>query len=84
LLPTIPLGDPRVLALAKARQQLAHDGTHYLPTWEELTDEEREGPPSALPAETRIRSMWRASTRCYQAAAATPPILRPTPGGSHE
>ncbi len=25
-LPQIPLDDPRVLALAKARQQLAHEG----------------------------------------------------------
>ena len=40
MLPQIPLDDPRVLILAKARQQLAHDCTH-LPTWEELTDEER-------------------------------------------
>ena len=38
--PQIPLDDPRVLALAKARQQVAHDCT-FLPTWEELTDEER-------------------------------------------
>lgn len=29
-LPQIPLDDPRVLALAKARQQLAHDGTGYV------------------------------------------------------
>jgi hypothetical protein len=40
-LPQIPLDDPRVLALAKARQQLAHEGTLW-PTWEELTDTERE------------------------------------------
>ncbi|MFE3608344.1 hypothetical protein [Streptomyces goshikiensis] len=40
VLPQIPVNDPRVLALAKARQQLAHDCTH-LPTWEELTDEDR-------------------------------------------
>ncbi|MFD8385211.1 hypothetical protein ACFV2X_42965 [Streptomyces sp. NPDC059679] len=40
MLPQIPLDDPRVLALAKARQQFAHDCTH-LPTWEELTDEEQ-------------------------------------------
>ncbi|MFI1225989.1 MULTISPECIES: hypothetical protein [unclassified Streptomyces] len=40
MLPQIPLDDPRVLALAKARQQFAHDCTH-LPTWEELTDEDR-------------------------------------------
>lgn len=45
MLPQIPLDDPRVLALAKARQQLAHDCTH-LPTWEELTDEDR---AAALP-----------------------------------
>ncbi|WP_155354958.1 hypothetical protein [Acrocarpospora macrocephala] len=38
----IPLDDLRVLALAKARQQLAHDGTGYVPAWEELTDTERE------------------------------------------
>ncbi|GIH69463.1 hypothetical protein [Sphaerimonospora thailandensis] len=42
MLPQIPLDDPRVLALAKARQQLAHDCA-YCPSWEELTDEEREG-----------------------------------------
>ncbi|MER5624284.1 hypothetical protein ABT061_24940 [Streptosporangium sp. NPDC002544] len=35
-LPQIPLDDPRVLALAKARQQLAHEGA-LCPTWEELT-----------------------------------------------
>ncbi|EFL19907.1 hypothetical protein [Streptomyces sp. C] len=40
MLPQIPLTDPRVLALARARQQLAHDAGH-LPTWEELTDQER-------------------------------------------
>ncbi|MFD9950327.1 hypothetical protein ACFWYW_56620 [Nonomuraea sp. NPDC059023] len=39
-LPKIPLDDPRVLALAKARQQFGHDCAS-LPTWEELTDEER-------------------------------------------
>jgi hypothetical protein len=36
----IPLDHPTVLALARARQQLAHDYTH-LPTWDELTDEEQ-------------------------------------------
>jgi hypothetical protein len=47
VLPQIPLDDPRVPALAKARQQFAHDCTH-LPTWEELTDEDREaGLPDA-------------------------------------
>jgi hypothetical protein len=40
-LPQIPLDDPRVLALAKARQQLAHEGA-LCPTWEELTDKKRE------------------------------------------
>lgn len=44
-LPKIPLDDPRVLALARARRQLAHEYT-YLQTWEELTDDER---ASALP-----------------------------------
>jgi hypothetical protein len=38
-LPQTPLDDPRVLALAKARQQLAHDGA-LAPAWEELTDKE--------------------------------------------
>lgn len=32
--------DPRVLALARARQQLAHQGMLH-PTWDELTDAER-------------------------------------------
>jgi len=41
-LPKIPLDDPRVMALAKARQQLAHDGAGYIPVWDELTDKERE------------------------------------------
>jgi hypothetical protein len=72
-LPQIPLDDPRVLALAKARQQLAHDCT-FLPTWEELTDEDREaGLPYArnyleaainaglIPAVELIDSGWRAS-----------------------
>lgn len=72
-LPQIPLDDPRVLALAKARQQMAHDST-YLPTWEELTDKEREGSlPDArnylesainaglVPAVELIDSGWRAS-----------------------
>jgi hypothetical protein len=40
-LPQIPLDDPRVLALAKARQQLAHEGA-LCPTWEKLTDKKRE------------------------------------------
>ncbi|WP_199819144.1 hypothetical protein [Streptomyces sp. FxanaA7] len=44
-LPHIEMNDPRVLALAKWRQQISHEGV-YNPTWEELTDEEREG---ALP-----------------------------------
>lgn len=44
-LPKIPLDDPRVLVLARARQQLAHEYT-YLQTWEELTDDEH---ASALP-----------------------------------
>lgn len=39
-LPQIRLDDP--LALAKARQQLAHEGA-LCPIWEELTDKEREG-----------------------------------------
>ncbi|GAA1584606.1 hypothetical protein GCM10009678_79020 [Actinomadura kijaniata] len=72
-LPKIPLDDPRVLALAKARQQFAHDCFH-LPTWEELTDEDREaGLPTArnyleaginaglFPAVELIDSGWRAS-----------------------
>ncbi|GAA3845049.1 hypothetical protein GCM10022226_80230 [Sphaerisporangium flaviroseum] len=72
-LPQIPLDDPRVLALAKARQQFAHDCT-YLPTWEELTDKERGGSlPDArnylesainaglVPAVELIDSGWRAS-----------------------
>jgi hypothetical protein len=40
-LPQIPLDDPRILALAKARQQLACEGA-LCPTWEELTGKERE------------------------------------------
>jgi hypothetical protein len=72
-LPQIPIDDPRVLALAKARQQFAHECT-FLPTWEELTDEEREGSlPDArnylesainaglVPAVELIDSGWRAS-----------------------
>ncbi len=72
-LPQIPLDDPRVLALAKARQQFAHECT-FLPTWEELTDREREGAlPDArnylesainaglVPAVELIDSGWRAS-----------------------
>lgn len=53
-LPQIPLDDSRVLALAKARQQLAHDGTGYVPTWEELTDAERE--QSLAPARNYLES----------------------------
>ncbi|TMR88396.1 hypothetical protein [Nonomuraea basaltis] len=62
-----------MLALAKARQQVAHECT-YLPTWEELTDKEREGAlPDArnylesainaglVPAVELIDSGWRAS-----------------------
>ncbi|HEY3683453.1 MAG TPA: hypothetical protein VGL93_10460 [Streptosporangiaceae bacterium] len=45
MLPQIPIDDPRVLTLARARQQFAHDCAH-LPTWEELTDDER---ATALP-----------------------------------
>lgn len=72
-LPKIPLDDPRVLALAKAGQQFAHDCAH-LPTWEELTDEDREAElPTArnyleaginaglFPAVELIDSGWRAS-----------------------
>jgi hypothetical protein len=44
-LPKIPVDDPRVVAQARARQQFAHDCT-FLPTWEELSGQEREG---ALP-----------------------------------
>ncbi|MFG2408784.1 hypothetical protein ACGFR8_31460 [Streptomyces brevispora] len=43
--PHIEMDDPRVLALARSRQQLSHEGV-FNPTWDELTDEEREG---ALP-----------------------------------
>ncbi|MBB5782008.1 hypothetical protein [Nonomuraea jabiensis] len=70
-LPQIPLDDPRVLALAKARQQLAH-GCTFLPTWDELTDKEREDSlPNArnylestvnaglVPAVELIDSGWR-------------------------
>lgn len=39
------LDDRRVLALAKARQQISHEGV-LSPTWDELTAEEQEG---ALP-----------------------------------
>jgi hypothetical protein len=39
--PQIPLDDPHILALAKARQQLACEGA-LCPTWEELTGKERE------------------------------------------
>ncbi|RSN38615.1 hypothetical protein DMC64_41860 [Amycolatopsis sp. WAC 04197] len=41
MLPQIPLDDPRVLTLAQARQQLAHDCA-YLPTWDELTPQEQQ------------------------------------------
>lgn len=71
--PKIPLDDPRVWTLAKARQQFAHDCT-YLDTWEELTDEERKDAlPDArnylesainaglVPAVELIDSGWRAS-----------------------
>ncbi|MFC3986631.1 hypothetical protein [Streptosporangium jomthongense] len=71
-LPKIPLDDPRVVALAKARQQFAHECS-FLPTWEELTDEDRENAlPVArnylesairaglLPAVELIDSGWRA------------------------
>ncbi|SEG95016.1 hypothetical protein SAMN04489712_1592 [Thermomonospora echinospora] len=37
---SIATTDPRVLALARARQQLAHRGMLH-PAWEELTEEER-------------------------------------------
>ncbi|MGP4104684.1 hypothetical protein [Nonomuraea sp. KM90] len=45
-LPQILLDDPRVLALAKARQQFAHDCA-FLPTWDELTDKECESSRSS-------------------------------------
>jgi len=38
----IALEDPRVIALARERQQLAHEGMLH-PTWDELTDAERAG-----------------------------------------
>ncbi len=57
MLPQIALDDPHVLALAQARQQFAHDCTH-VPTWEELTDEERR---AALPdARNYLESAIRA------------------------
>lgn len=34
--------DPRIEALARARQQVAADGS-FLPTWDELTEDERQG-----------------------------------------
>lgn len=40
--PHIEMQDPRVVTLARWRQQISHEGV-YNPTWEELTDEEREG-----------------------------------------
>lgn len=39
--PHIEMDDPRVLALARWRQQLSHEGV-FNPTWKALTDEERE------------------------------------------
>ena len=41
------LDDPRVFALAKSRQQVAHEGV-FLPTWDELTaEEQRQSLPDA-------------------------------------
>ena len=49
-LPRSPLDDPRVLALAKARQQLTHDCT-FPPTWDELTDKEPKNEADRQPAD---------------------------------
>lgn len=69
------LGDPRVLALAAARQQLAHEGLMLRPTWSELTDAERE---DSLPdARAYLEALARAGL------LATPPDSDPTPPGEH-
>ncbi|WP_329431146.1 hypothetical protein OG339_47260 (plasmid) [Streptosporangium sp. NBC_01495] len=71
--PKIPLDDPRVWTLAKARQQLAHDCT-YLDTWEELTDEDRK---DALPA---ARNYLESAINAGLVPAAGPagPVVRHT------
>lgn len=61
----IPLADPRVLALARARQQLAHEGM-LLPTWGELTPAEQE---QSLPS---ARSYLEAAVRAGLVGPATP------------
>lgn len=65
--PAIPLTDPRVTAVAKARQQLAHDGTGYVPAWGDLTDQERE---QSLP---EARNYLEAAICAGLIPAATPP-----------
>jgi hypothetical protein len=60
------LEDPRVLALAAARQQISHEGVHN-PTWNELTTREQEG--GLLDAWNYLHAAIRAGL----APAATPP-----------
>ncbi|WP_157518672.1 hypothetical protein [Herbidospora mongoliensis] len=57
-LPKIPLDDPRVLALARARQQFAHDCS-FLPTGVPLTNV----PPAAKPV------LIRDNPRCRSASS---------------
>jgi hypothetical protein len=68
-LPQIPLDDPRVLALARARQQLAHDCTH-VETWEELTEEDRR---TALPVARNYLEAAINAGLIPQTAPAAPP-----------
>ncbi len=60
------LDDPRVRALAKARQQISHEGVHN-PTWDELTPAEQEG---ALPD---ARNYLHAAIRAGLIPSDTPP-----------
>ncbi|MEE1812690.1 hypothetical protein [Streptomyces sp. BE133] len=66
-LPHIEMHDPRVLALAKWRQQLSHEGV-YNPTWEELTDQERE---DSLP---EARNYLKAAIRAGLIPAGSPVV----------
>lgn len=64
-----PTTDPRARQLAEHRQRIAHEGISYLPTWDDLTSEQRE-------QSTREAAAW---LRAAIEAGIAPPADRPTP-----
>lgn len=61
--------DPRALQLAQHRQRIANEGISYIPTWDDLTEEQRE-------QSVREATNW---LRAAVAAGLMPSAERPSP-----